>query len=216
MWTRIPILTIDSQSETQTSSAKRLMSRSHCGPTTSKHFRGDKHQGHAARSRHYHSQENCKPTLRELAGNLFPQSGLDEDEPACWNGIECLFWRSGIRSGDAFTARDHANLSWTTRDRSRRYLRWISHGRSEVHWYWWKRFRGSPGKGLMKNSQWQSLIALHKQLLHEHHDFFLAPQHHSVSLALSRLDSKYKNPVKMFHDFLLPEDKNWRKLLRDL
>jgi hypothetical protein len=28
----------------------------------------------------------------------------------------------------------------------------------------------------LKNDQWQSLIALHKQLLHEHHDFFLASE----------------------------------------
>ena len=59
-------------------------------PTTSKHIRGEKHQGHAARSRYYHAQDNYKPASRELAGNLFSQSGLDEDEPACWNRIECL------------------------------------------------------------------------------------------------------------------------------
>lgn len=28
-------------------------------------------------------------------------------------------------------------------------------------------------RGLLRNDQWQSLIALHKQLLHEHHDFLL-------------------------------------------
>ena len=52
--------------------------------------RGEKHQGHAARSRYYHAQDNYKPASRELAGTLFSQSGLDEDEPACWNRIECL------------------------------------------------------------------------------------------------------------------------------
>ena len=31
----------------------------------------------------------------------------------------------------------------------------------------------------LRNDQWRSLIALHKQLLHEHHDFFLASQHPS-------------------------------------
>lgn len=38
-----------------------------------------------------------------------------------------------------------------------------------------------PSKRIgLKNDQWQSLIALHKQLLHEHHDFFLASQHPSA------------------------------------
>ena len=73
-----------------TSNVKEPLWEPNTDPTTSKHFRGEKHQGHAARSRHDHSQNNYKPASRELAGNLFPQSGLDEDEPACWNGIECL------------------------------------------------------------------------------------------------------------------------------
>ena len=58
----------------------------------------------------------------------------------------------------------------------------------------------------LKNDQWQSLIALHKQLLHEHHDFFLASQHPSASPALSRLAAKYSMPARMWrhgiHDFL--------------
>ncbi len=41
------------------------------------------------------------------------------------------------------------------------------------------------------NEQWQSLIALHKQLLDEHHDFFLSSQHPSASQALSTLVAKY-------------------------
>ena len=28
----------------------------------------------------------------------------------------------------------------------------------------------------LSNEQWQALIALHRTLLHEHHDFFLASQ----------------------------------------
>ncbi|KAK2770408.1 hypothetical protein CKAH01_14751 [Colletotrichum kahawae] len=42
----------------------------------------------------------------------------------------------------------------------------------------------------MNNEQWQALIALHRTLLHEHHDFFLASQHPSASPALRRLASK--------------------------
>ncbi|KXH31608.1 hypothetical protein CSAL01_04605 [Colletotrichum salicis] len=37
------------------------------------------------------------------------------------------------------------------------------------------------------NEQLQALIALHRTLLHEHHDFFLASQHPSASPALRRL-----------------------------
>ena len=58
----------------------------------------------------------------------------------------------------------------------------------------------------LKNDQWQSLIALHKQLLHEHHDFFLASQHPSASEALSKLAAKYSMPARMWrhgiHAFL--------------
>ena len=49
-----------------------------------------------------------------------------------------------------------------------------------------------------KDDQWQSLVALHKQLLHEHHDFFLASQHPSASPALSRLATKYARPARMW------------------
>ncbi|KAH8750227.1 hypothetical protein F5883DRAFT_435262 [Diaporthe sp. PMI_573] len=42
----------------------------------------------------------------------------------------------------------------------------------------------------LNNEQWQALIALHRTLLHEHHDFFLA-SHPSASPALRRLASKY-------------------------
>ena len=64
-----------------------------------------------------------------------------------------------------------------------------------------------PAKRMnLKNDQWQSLIALHKQLLHEHHDFFLASQHPSASPALSRLAAKYSMPARMWrhgiHAFL--------------
>ncbi|KAH0543401.1 hypothetical protein FGG08_002259 [Glutinoglossum americanum] len=64
-----------------------------------------------------------------------------------------------------------------------------------------------PGKQpKLNNEQWQALIALHRTLLHEHHDFFLASQHRSASPALRRLASKYAMPARMWrhgiHSFL--------------
>lgn len=50
----------------------------------------------------------------------------------------------------------------------------------------------------LDNDQWQALIALHRTLLHEHHDFFLASQHPSASPALKRLAGKYAMPVRMW------------------
>lgn len=61
-------------------------------------------------------------------------------------------------------------------------------------------------RGSLRNDQWQALMALHKQLLHEHHDFFLASQHPSASPALSTLAAKYSMPARMWrhgiHAFL--------------
>jgi Est1 DNA/RNA binding domain len=58
----------------------------------------------------------------------------------------------------------------------------------------------------LNNEQWKALIALHRTLLHEHHDFFLASQHPSASPALRRLASKYAMPAHMWrhgiHSFL--------------
>ena len=58
----------------------------------------------------------------------------------------------------------------------------------------------------LSDEQWQALIILHKTLLHEHHDFFLASQHPSASVALSRLAAKYSMPARMWrhgiHSFL--------------
>ena len=42
-----------------------------------------------------------------------------------------------------------------------------------------------------------ALIALHRTLLYEHHDFFLASQHPSASAALRRLATKYDMPARM-------------------
>jgi hypothetical protein len=50
----------------------------------------------------------------------------------------------------------------------------------------------------LSNEQWQALVALHRTLLHEHHDFFLAFQHPSSSLALRRLAAKYAMPARMW------------------
>lgn len=56
------------------------------------------------------------------------------------------------------------------------------------------------------SEHWQALIALHRTLLHEHHDFFLAFQHASASPALRRLAKKYSMPARMWkhgiHSFL--------------
>ncbi|KPM39342.1 hypothetical protein AK830_g7175 [Neonectria ditissima] len=54
----------------------------------------------------------------------------------------------------------------------------------------------------LNNEQWQALIALHRTLLHEHHDFFLASQHPSASPALKRLALKYASPtIQSLMDF---------------
>jgi len=64
--------------------------------------------------------------------------------------------------------------------------------------------KDSPHK--LNIQQWQALISLHRTLLHEYHDFFLASQHPSSSLALQRLASKYSMPARMWrhgiHSFL--------------
>ena len=49
----------------------------------------------------------------------------------------------------------------------------------------------------LKDEQWQALIALHRTLLHEHHDFFLASQHPTASPALRRLATKYAMPARL-------------------
>ncbi|KAH6980507.1 hypothetical protein EDB80DRAFT_825953 [Ilyonectria destructans] len=58
----------------------------------------------------------------------------------------------------------------------------------------------------LNDKEWQALIELHRTLLHEHYDFFLASQHPSASEALSGLASKYAMAARMWrhgiHDFL--------------
>lgn len=72
------------------------------------------------------------------------------------------------------------------------------------------------GTGL-SNEQWHALIALHRTLLHEHHDFFSASQNASASQALRRLASKYPMPARMwrhgihsFFEFLRLNPALWR------
>lgn len=64
---------------------------------------------------------------------------------------------------------------------------------------------------LLNDEQWRDLIALHRTLLHEHHDFLLASQHPSASSALKKLPLKYAMPARLWrhgiHSFL--------ELLRD-
>ncbi|KAA8622014.1 EST1-DNA-bind domain-containing protein [Pyrenophora tritici-repentis] len=50
----------------------------------------------------------------------------------------------------------------------------------------------------LASDHWQALIVLHRTLLHEHHDFFLASQHPSSSPALRRLAAKYSMPARMW------------------
>lgn len=50
----------------------------------------------------------------------------------------------------------------------------------------------------LNNEQWQALNSLHRTLLHEHHDFFLASQHPIASPALRRLAVTYSMPTRMW------------------
>ncbi|KAK7414274.1 hypothetical protein QQX98_006871 [Neonectria punicea] len=58
----------------------------------------------------------------------------------------------------------------------------------------------------LNNEQWQALIALHRTLLHEHHDFFLASQHPSASAPLRTLAAMYASPkIQSFMDLQPPK-----------
>ncbi|KAF5696190.1 Telomerase-binding EST1A [Fusarium globosum] len=56
----------------------------------------------------------------------------------------------------------------------------------------------------LNNEQWQALIALHRTLLHEHHDYFLASQHPSASPGTRGLASKNRMPARMWQFCILP------------
>ena len=59
----------------------------------------------------------------------------------------------------------------------------------------------------LNNEQWQALIALHRTLLYEHHDFFLASQHPSANPE-SMMEPLYDN-IPAFED-------TWIECLEDL
>lgn len=58
----------------------------------------------------------------------------------------------------------------------------------------------------LNDEQWQSLIGLHRTVLHEHHDFCLASHHPSASPELHRPAAKLSIPTRMWrygmHPFL--------------
>ncbi|KAJ5512556.1 DNA/RNA-binding domain E.t1.c1-type [Penicillium fimorum] len=61
-------------------------------------------------------------------------------------------------------------------------------------------------KSGLSQAQWQTLVSLHRTLLYEHHDFFLASQHPSAGPVLKELAEKYAMPARMWrygvHSFL--------------
>ncbi|KAI2700410.1 hypothetical protein CBS147332_8021 [Penicillium roqueforti] len=58
----------------------------------------------------------------------------------------------------------------------------------------------------LSQGQWQTLVSLHRTLLYEHHDFFLASRHPSAGPVLKELAEKYAMPARMWrygvHSFL--------------
>ncbi|OOQ85751.1 hypothetical protein PEBR_26034 [Penicillium brasilianum] len=64
----------------------------------------------------------------------------------------------------------------------------------------------TESKDELSGTQYQALISLHRTLLYEHHDFFLASQHPSASSVLRLLAEKYAMPARMWrygiHSFL--------------
>lgn len=58
--------------------------------------------------------------------------------------------------------------------------------------------QASCHKKHLENQQWKALVALHRTLLQEHHDFFSASQHPVASPALRALAVKYAMPARMW------------------
>lgn len=57
----------------------------------------------------------------------------------------------------------------------------------------------SPGRPPpLTNEQYQALISLHRTLLQEHHDFFLASQHPQATPGVRRLAVKYAMPARLW------------------
>ncbi|KAK2594706.1 hypothetical protein QQS21_007556 [Conoideocrella luteorostrata] len=67
-------------------------------------------------------------------------------------------------------------------------------------------YDGSQHDAELSEEQYHALVSLHRSLLNEHHDFFLASQHPSACDALHRLASKYAMPARLWrhgiHSFL--------------
>ena len=66
---------------------------------------------------------------------------------------------------------------------------------------------GNPNcRPVLSPKQWQALIALHKTLLHEFHDFFLASQHPAATPNLTKLAARNSMPARLWqfgiHNFL--------------
>ncbi|KAK5153756.1 hypothetical protein LTS14_007450 [Recurvomyces mirabilis] len=59
---------------------------------------------------------------------------------------------------------------------------------------------------VLSKEQWQALIALHRALLYEHHDFLMATQHPSATSGPKELPAKYSMPARLrkhgIHAFL--------------
>lgn len=64
----------------------------------------------------------------------------------------------------------------------------------------------AQSKAELSQAQWQTFVSLHRTLLYEHHDFFLASQHPSAGPILRDLADKYAMPARMWrygvHSFL--------------
>ncbi|KAE8150724.1 hypothetical protein BDV25DRAFT_153919 [Aspergillus avenaceus] len=50
----------------------------------------------------------------------------------------------------------------------------------------------------LSREQWRALIALHRTLLQEHHDFFMASQHPTATTVLRKSPEKYNVPARMW------------------
>lgn len=56
----------------------------------------------------------------------------------------------------------------------------------------------APPTEPLTDSQWSALVALHKTLLYEHHDFYLASQHPSANPPLRKLADQYSMPARLW------------------
>jgi hypothetical protein len=69
----------------------------------------------------------------------------------------------------------------------------------------------------LNDGEWQAIIALHRNLLHEHHDFFLASQHRSATAASNKLAVGYATSTRMhWHELYSFSDKSWYSLFTSI